>query len=259
MLPVVDAARENQVDRVPQELAAICQKALAREIPNRYPDANAFTKDLQNYLEHRAVSALRGGPVLRMRRWRRRHRSLSATLITLVCTALVIGVIGLVIYLHDRAYINALEQEVQTARADHTNAKRRCEWTQVRLARLPEADTKARENLNEILQRQELERYLTAQRLQLSLSAVLAARRGRYPPELGRELRSLWLEQMNLIRRRGDVAAVRQAYARMLERQTKVPWWRWEPDEFPALQKLRSWLLANGGLPTPKPPDKKKN
>jgi serine/threonine-protein kinase len=251
-LLVAEAANENQVDRVPPELAAICQKALARDPANRYPNAGALARDLQNYLEHRAVSALRGGPVLRLLRWRRRHRGTSSALITLVSTVLVAGAVTGVLWFRERSYLNALELEVAKARVDYANAARETEWTRSRLKLLDEEDREAREKLSEKLQREELERYLTAQRLQLSLSSVLAARRGRYSPELGRELRSLWLDQMELIRKRGDVEAVTQAYERMMERQTTVPWWRWEPDEYPALQELRSWLLERGALPRPK-------
>jgi hypothetical protein len=190
--------------------------------------------------------------VLRLLRWRRRHRGTSSALITLVSTVLVAGAVTGVLWFRERSYLNALELEVAKARVDYANAARETEWTRSRLKLLDEEDREAREKLSEKLQREELERYLTAQRLQLSLSSVLAARRGRYSPELGRELRSLWLDQMELIRKRGDVEAVTQAYERMMERQTTVPWWRWEPDEYPALQELRSWLLERGALPRPK-------
>lgn len=257
VLPVVDAARDNQVDRVPSELAAICEKALARDPAQRYPNANALAVDLQAYLDHRAVTAFRAGPVLRLRRWRRRHRSLGATLLTLACTGLFALVTLGVLLLQNRTYFRSLEQELQASRNEYKEVRQRYDWTQTRLAQGGDLDPEDWENLSEDLRRLDLERYLTGQRLQMSLSAVLAARHGRHSPELGRELRALWLEEMRLIRRRGDAAAVRQAYAQMLERQAKVPWWRWEPDEYPALQELRAWLNANGGLPLPRPAETK--
>lgn len=257
LLPVADAARDNQVDRVPPELAAICEKSLARDPAKRYPNAKALAFDLQAYLEHRAVTAFQAGPILRLRRWRRRHRSLGATLLTLAFTGCFALITAGVFWLHGRAYFQSLEQDLEAARNEHNEIQQRYEWTLMRLGQQADQDPQYRENLSENLRRLELERYLTGQRLQMSLSAILAARHGRHSLELGRELRALWLEEMRLIRRRGDVAAVRQAYVQMMERQAKVPWWRWEPDEYPALHELRTWLNANGGIPLPKPAEPK--
>ena len=255
-LPVVRAARENEVDRVPAELAAICEKSLALHIDQRYQDANELAQDLRNYLEHRATSAFRAGPVLRFRRWRRRHHSLSAALITLVCTGVVVATFGLVTFLQHRAYTKALDRDVQVDRKDHGLATRQSRWTRSRLERLA-PDEQEQLNLTETLRREDLARYLTGHRLQMSLSALLAARGGRHSPELGHELRMLWLEEMRMLRNRGDTVAVRRAYDRMLGRKQAVPWWRWEPDEYLDLKELRLWLAANEEQPQPIPEETK--
>jgi hypothetical protein len=253
LLPVVDAARENQVAQVPPELAAICQKAMALCPKDRYPHANALAADLHAYLGHRAVSAFHAGLLLRLRMWRRRHRSLGAALLTLGVIGFFLLLFGGVRFYHNRAYFQILEREVQGARLEYRQAQSVTAWIRQRLARAEGEDAEVREKIDEFLGRQEMEQYFIGQRLQMSLSAVLAARHGRHSPGLARELRSLWLEETRLMRRRGDVAAVRQAYTQMQERQATVPWWRWEPDEYPAVEELQAWLDAHEGTPSPNP------
>lgn len=248
LLPVLAAARENQVERVPPELAAICEKALAFRPGDRYADANALAADLYAYLGHRAVGAFHAGPISRLRRWRRRHRSVVAVLLTLGGIGLLLALLGGIRYYHERTYFQILEREVAGARQEYQHAQLVTAWIHQRLARTTDEDAEARKKIGEFLGRQEMEQYFIGQRLQMSLSAMLAARHGRHSPELSRELRGLWLEETRLMRRRGDVPAVRQAYTQMLERQAAVPWWRWEPEEYPAVEELQAWLAARGGL-----------
>lgn len=70
-------------DHVPQELAAICRKAMARDIRDRYADMPALASDISAYLDLRVVRAHAGGNVLRMVKWMRRNRALSAALLAL--------------------------------------------------------------------------------------------------------------------------------------------------------------------------------
>ena len=71
--PLHSEARE-----VPPELAAICDKAMARKAPDRYPGTLALAEDLQAYLEGRVVRAWRSGPWIEARKWVRRNRPLAA-------------------------------------------------------------------------------------------------------------------------------------------------------------------------------------
>jgi len=71
--PLHSAARE-----VPPELAAICDKAMARKAADRYPGTLALAEDLQAYLEGRVVRAWRSGPWIEARKWVRRNRPLAA-------------------------------------------------------------------------------------------------------------------------------------------------------------------------------------
>jgi serine/threonine-protein kinase len=58
-------------------LEAICLKAMATDIPNRYETALALASDAENYLGDSPVSAYREPVSRRLARWSRRHRSLS--------------------------------------------------------------------------------------------------------------------------------------------------------------------------------------
>ena len=73
------------------ELAAICEKAMAREKSARYATAVDLAEDLQAYLDGRVVAAYERGAWAEMRKWVRRNR---ATAIA-GATALVAALAGL--------------------------------------------------------------------------------------------------------------------------------------------------------------------
>jgi formylglycine-generating enzyme required for sulfatase activity/serine/threonine protein kinase len=64
----------------PAELLAICEKAMAREVRERYPDMGALAEDLRAFLEHRVVAAYRTGALVELEKWIRRNRSLAGAI-----------------------------------------------------------------------------------------------------------------------------------------------------------------------------------
>ncbi len=66
--------------RAPDELAAICAKALSREPQERYRDLGEMAFDLRAFLEGRVVVAHRTDALVRAAKWVRRNRSLSLAL-----------------------------------------------------------------------------------------------------------------------------------------------------------------------------------
>ncbi len=72
---------------LPDELVAICEKAMARDIAARYPSMSGLTEDLRAYLEGRVVSAYESGSLAEFRKWIGRNRAFALT----VGAALVIG------------------------------------------------------------------------------------------------------------------------------------------------------------------------
>ncbi len=72
---------------LPDELVAICEKAMARDIAARYPSMLGLTEDLRAYLEGRVVSAYESGALAEFRKWIGRNRAFAVT----VGAALAIG------------------------------------------------------------------------------------------------------------------------------------------------------------------------
>jgi serine/threonine-protein kinase len=72
-------------------LEAICLRGLAKRPADRYASAAALAKDVQRYLADEPVLAYREPVSARLRRWKRRHR----TLVTGLAVLLVTAVIGL--------------------------------------------------------------------------------------------------------------------------------------------------------------------
>jgi eukaryotic-like serine/threonine-protein kinase len=63
---------------VPAELLAIQEKAMAREIADRYPSMTPLADDLRSYLEHRVVSAYETGAIAELKKWIERNKGLAA-------------------------------------------------------------------------------------------------------------------------------------------------------------------------------------
>jgi formylglycine-generating enzyme required for sulfatase activity/serine/threonine protein kinase len=68
----------------PQELVAICEKAMAREPAGRYATMQVLADDLRAYLEGRVVRAYETGAWAEFRKWVARNRALAITSLTAV-------------------------------------------------------------------------------------------------------------------------------------------------------------------------------
>ncbi|MEZ5963325.1 MAG: protein kinase [Planctomycetota bacterium] len=73
-------ALASRGEHAPAELVAICERAMARDLDQRYPSMQALAADLRAYLESRVVSAYRTGTWAETRMWVRRNRGLAASL-----------------------------------------------------------------------------------------------------------------------------------------------------------------------------------
>jgi len=65
--------------RAPAEVVAICEKAMSREITDRYPDMTALAADLRAFVEQRVVAAYETGAWAELRKWVLRNKGLAAT------------------------------------------------------------------------------------------------------------------------------------------------------------------------------------
>jgi eukaryotic-like serine/threonine-protein kinase len=87
-----DPQAPRGVDKnIPLELETIVLKATAKAPADRYATAQQFADDLQRWLDDKPILARRPALAERMRRWRRRHRTVVRAA-TIVC---FLGVLGL--------------------------------------------------------------------------------------------------------------------------------------------------------------------
>ncbi len=69
---------------VQPELAAICEKAMARESAERYAAMSELAEDLRAFLERRVVHAYETGALAEFKKWVARNRTLAATILTAI-------------------------------------------------------------------------------------------------------------------------------------------------------------------------------
>jgi hypothetical protein len=80
---------EELAPRTSAELASICEKAMQRDIANRYTNVASFAEDLRAYLEHRVVTAYESGAWAETKKWVQRNKALAAALVAVLVTAIV--------------------------------------------------------------------------------------------------------------------------------------------------------------------------
>jgi len=73
---------------VPAELAAVCEKAMAREQTARYETMMAMAEDLRAYLEGRVVRAYETGALAEFRKWVSRNRGIALAVAALLVVAI---------------------------------------------------------------------------------------------------------------------------------------------------------------------------
>ena len=82
----------RQIDPgVPPELVAICEKAMAREMSDRYPSMEELAEDLRAYLEQRVVRAHAVGPLAELKKWMLRNKAVAALALILILVVAGLG------------------------------------------------------------------------------------------------------------------------------------------------------------------------
>jgi serine/threonine-protein kinase len=93
MVEYVPARQRN--GSVPAALAAVCDKAMAKQREDRYATARALAEEVQRWLADEPVQAYREPVVERMRRWGRRHRTLASVGVALLLAGMLALGVGL--------------------------------------------------------------------------------------------------------------------------------------------------------------------
>jgi serine/threonine-protein kinase len=141
---------------IPRPLEAICLKALARRLEDRYATALEMAADLEHWLADEPVSVWREPWTVRLRRWSGRHR----TLVTAAAAALLVGLVSLTAATLLLQAANARERAAgELARRNAREARhQRAEAVQKR-NEARERQRQATENFR--LARQTVEQYCT--------------------------------------------------------------------------------------------------
>ena len=110
------------------ELRAICERAMAREPRDRYPDIAALGEDLRAFLEVRTVRAYATGRFADLRKWIARNRALTATFLAFLL-ALTSGAIAVTAFWlraesdRERADAGALRLQTELDRSAFRSAR----------------------------------------------------------------------------------------------------------------------------------------
>ena len=171
----------NKLDPdLPSELVAICEKAMARDIEDRYADMMDFAEDLRAYIENRTVAAYETGVWYEARKWVERNKSLSAALLSVF----LLGFGSLVVFVRQQQRSVeklTLEQEntqreflraEELAQAERAAARE----TEVERDRANEAAALARDNA-ELARRQSYRALITSADYSLRLNETKQAKR----------------------------------------------------------------------------------
>lgn len=125
------AALRRHNKAIPRELEIIVQTALAKAPAERYATAQEFADDLRRFLEDRPIRARPPNLAQRLKKWVKRHRSLTATAsLFLVCVVLVAG--GFLIRLEQRRAAAVAAATVHLHRAELLQEQGR--WPEARTA-----------------------------------------------------------------------------------------------------------------------------
>jgi WD40 repeat protein len=92
--------------KVPRDLVTICQKALEKDPQKRYQTAAEFEADLLRFLRWEPIHARPAGPLVRLGKWLRRHRTE-----TLLAGAACAGAAGLLGY----SWLDAIDRRNKSA------------------------------------------------------------------------------------------------------------------------------------------------
>lgn len=144
---------------VPAELVAIINKAMARDVEDRYADTLALAADLRAFLDDRAVQAYRTGALIELKLWIKRNRPLAASLLAAVLI-LVGAIVSMSWLANENAVLATAEKEARATAEELAAAMTKAKDDA--LAQMQRADDEAARNLRLATEVQQKAAELTA-------------------------------------------------------------------------------------------------
>ncbi|MBJ21089.1 MAG: hypothetical protein CL933_16910 [Deltaproteobacteria bacterium] len=179
----------------PPELIAICEKAMAREVSDRFSEAMALGEELRNWLEGHAVATYETGLFYGIKKWVGRNKAMAGTLLGMVF--LVIGGLGL-LFQQQQESIQDLQSEQELTKAAQEAAEKNAAQAQEEAERAKDAEQRAKTQSARAFSEQAKVASLENQRL-LDLEEN---RRARYRAQVTAAWFSLRLTEANRTRMR---------------------------------------------------------
>jgi WD40 repeat protein/serine/threonine protein kinase len=160
--------RRAPARQVPRDLAAIAMKALAADPQQRYPGASLMRRDLENFLEGRAVSARADSLVEALAKVVRRHRitSTAVALAALLLAAVVVASYVFNLQQRQRAEAERSVALIERSRAETESDKAKRERNRAEAA--AEAAERERQRATSESRAAQLERGRAEQALQVA-------------------------------------------------------------------------------------------
>ena len=137
---------------VPRGLEAICLKAMALEIKDRYPSAAALANDLEHWLADEPISALPDSWVRRAARWSRHHRAWALSGAATLLLVAVASTVAMFFVDRERRRADKNADDAIEARGQEAEQRRHAE-REARTANALRLASQSRETLRSLPQR----------------------------------------------------------------------------------------------------------
>jgi tetratricopeptide (TPR) repeat protein len=167
---------------IPRDLETIVLKAVAKEPQQRYATAQEMADDLKRFLADEPIRARRAGPLVRLGKWTKRHKAVTAVVAATLVAAAIFGTVTAVQAYQRDVRLTAMATEgladvrVAMAQKEFGQAQRRATEIQAELAAAPKLNAQFGPELEDLLH--QAEARLRLQRFQkLAEEARFAANR----------------------------------------------------------------------------------
>ncbi len=167
--------RASSARTVPRRLLAICEKALAAEIEQRYQSVENLREDIERYLAGEPISVVSETVWSKLARSVRRRSGLAAALLVGVSVAIIAGAVGSVLLSQKNQQLRTSNLELESANAKSVASQQRSASTTDLLAQSIRAATPEVAQGKEPTVRQLLENTSKQLRTDSSINPLVAA------------------------------------------------------------------------------------
>jgi len=147
---------------IPRDLETIVLKATAKEPSQRYTSAQEMADDLKRFLADEPIQAKRAGPVVRLKKWTKRHKAVTGVVAALLAAAAIFSTVTAVQAYQREVRSTATATEgladvrLAMAQKEFGQAQRRATELQAELAAAPKLKARFGPELEDLLHQAEV-------------------------------------------------------------------------------------------------------